>query len=83
MSKTYDIKFAGIDYWNRVGFKVQGLAVYLGDVNKLWNYDDTKEDIDAYYKEHPEELCVFGSTFDKDHDPLGTSIKKDIILNII
>ena len=79
----YNIKFVGIDDWNRPGYKVEGLNVYLGDVDKLFDWNTPKEVVDAYFKEHIEDLVIFGTTFDKGHDPLGTSLKSNIKLNII
>lgn len=81
----YNIKFAGIDDWNRPGYKILGLKVYLGDTDNLFNWEATKEEVDEFYKkdDNIKCLCIFGSTFDKDHDPLGTSVKEGIILNII
>lgn len=78
-----NIKFAGIDDWNRAGYKVEGKKTYLGDVDHLWNWNATKEEVNAYYKEHLDSLCVFGSTFNKGDDPYGANIKEHIKLNII
>jgi hypothetical protein len=80
----YNIKFKGIDDWNRPVYKVLGLNVYIGDVNNLFNWDTPKETVDDFYKkdDNIKCLCIFGSTFNK-HDPLGTNLKKDIILNIV
>jgi len=80
----YNIKFKGIDDWHRPVYKLQGLNVYLGDVDNLFGWEDTKETVDAFYKkdDNIKCLCIFGSTFNK-HDPLGTNIKKEIKLNIL
>lgn len=82
--KEYNIKFKGVDDWNRPVYKVQDLEVYIGDTDNLFNWGDSKETIDAFYKkdDNIKCLCIFGSTFNK-HDPLGTNIKKNIKLNII
>lgn len=77
-----DIVFAGIDWWGRPGYKVVGKNVYVGSVDKLFS-NTTKEEVDAYFKEHLDELVIFGTTFNEDDDPLGTRIKKDIKINII
>lgn len=79
--KEYNIKFKGIDYWGRPVYKVQELNVYIGDIEKLWS-NTTKEEVDEYYRNHLNQLVIFGNTFDED-DPLGTNIKKDIKLIII
>ena len=81
MRDKYDIKFKGIDDWHRPIYKVQDLNVYIGDVNKLFNWDSTKEEVDNYFKDHLTDLVIFGSGFGC--EPLGTSIKKEIKLNII
>ena len=53
------------------------MNVYVGDVNKLFDYGTPKEEVDAYFKEDIGGLVIFGSTFNK-HDPLGTNIKKNL-----
>ena len=82
--KHYNIKFKGVDDWNRPVYRIQGLNVYIGDVNNLFDWGSTKEQVDTFYltDDNIKCLCIFGSTFNK-HDPLGTSIKKDIKLTII
>ena len=82
--KIMDIKFKGIDDWNRPVYKVVDLNVYIGDVDKLFDWDSTKEEVDTYYNTADNINCfvIFGSTFNR-HDPLGTNIKKEIKLNII
>jgi len=82
--KIIDIVFKGIDDWNRPVYKVIDMNVYIGDVNKLFNWRTPKEEVDAYFKtdDNIDCLVIFGSTFNE-HDPLGTNIKKGIKLNIL
>ena len=50
-----DLKFRGIDGWNRPVFKViseKYKSLYFGDINKLWDYDTLVTTINEYYKEH-------------------------------
>jgi hypothetical protein len=79
---TIEIKFKGIDDWNRAVYKVVDKKVYVGSVDKLFDWGVNKEDVDAYFKKHLDELVIFGSTFNKD-DPDGSTIKKDIKIVII
>ena len=83
-----DIKFKGIDYWSRPVYEVIDKNVYIGSLETLFPDkeiapNNTKEEIDNYFREHLDELVIFGSTFDEDEDPLGTKLKKEIIINII
>lgn len=80
--ETYNIKFKGIDDWHHPVYKIEGQNVYVGDVNKLFDWDDTKETVDAYFKDHLDQLVIFGSSFNK-HDPLGTNLKSNITLKIV
>jgi len=80
--KEINITFHGIDYWNRPVYKLEDKEVYVGGLDKLFGYKDTVNDINEYFRANMDELVVFGSTFDEDHDPLGTSIKKSIKLII-
>lgn len=76
-----EIKFKGIDSWNRPIYKVIDKNVYLGSVCTLFDYSIDKSEIDNYFKDNLSELCIFGDTFDC--EPLGTDIKKDINLIIV
>ncbi len=80
--ETINIKFKGIDDWNRPVYKVQEYNVYIGDVDKLFEWEATKEDVDSYFKDNLRNLCIFGNKFNEG-DPLGTNLKKDIKINII
>lgn len=73
------IKFRGIDSWNRPVYKVLAeTPYYIGDVAKLFDFTDTKETVDAYYKNNLKELVYFGEHFDC--EPMGTPLAKDIQL---
>lgn len=82
--KEYDIKFKGIDDWNRPVYEVVGLKAYIGDVENLFDWDATKEQVDKFfmYGTNIKNLVIFGSRFNEG-DPLGAPIKDDIKLNII
>lgn len=67
-TKVFDIKFRGIDDWNRPVYKVVDKQVYFGSVNTLFPDkkiapNNTKEEINSYFKEHTNELELFGSSF--------------------
>lgn len=59
----FDLKFRGIDDWNRPVFKDMDSSLHFGDVNKLWGWEDDKKDIQEYYKNHPFSLEYFGDKF--------------------
>lgn len=87
-TKTLNLEFAGVDYWGRVGYKVQDMDVYVGSVNTIFPNKaiaptGTEEEINDYFRNNIDELVIFGSTFDEDHDPLGTKVSRHIKLNII
>ena len=79
-----NIKFRGIDDWNRPVFKDITRSIYFGDVNKLWVYDELGEDnslVNAYYKEHTEALEYFGDSFNcEPHGGLPPNIKLNVII---
>jgi hypothetical protein len=65
-----EIKFEGIDYWNRPVFRQVDGDNRFGSVDLLCsNTDEVKERISA------DDLVYFGTTFDED-DPQGTPLKK-------
>ena len=80
-----DIKFRGIDDWNRPVFKSTMSNIYFGDVNKLWVYKELGENndiINTYYKQHIEELEFFGTSFNcEPHGGLPSHYKLNIIDN--
>ncbi len=87
MNNTWNFKFEGIDYWSRPVFKCTDNDVRIGSVDILFpdkniapNGEPDK--ISEYFRNHTNDLVIFGSSFDED-DPLGTPIKKSININII
>ena len=87
MANEWNFKFEGIDYWNRPVFKCTHNNVRIGSVeilfpNKELAPNNTAEEISEYFRNHIDDLVVFGSSFDED-DPLGTPIKKSITINIL
>ena len=87
-SKVLDIIFEGIDFWSRPVYRVLDMNVYVGSLTTLFPDKDiapngSKEEIDAYFKEHIEELVIFGDSFDDDQDPSGRKIAEHVKLNII
>ena len=85
---TIDIVFVGIDYWNRPVYKVVNKDLFIGSVDVLLPDvriapNGTVEEINEYFRNNLDQLVLFGSTFDEDHDPLGYKIKNTVELNII
>ena len=82
-----NVKFKGIDFWSRPVFQVEDKELYIGSTETLFPDkkiapNGTAEEITKYFEEHPEELVIFGNTFDED-DPLGTPIKKSINITFL
>jgi GH43 family beta-xylosidase len=75
-----NIKFAGIDSWNRPVFKATNSNNYYGSVTTLFDSYDKKQDIIDYFKRNIYELEWFGTEFDC--EPNG-GLNSDIELNII
>jgi len=75
-----NIKFRGIDDWNRPVFKDIDCGAYFGDVNKLWDYDVKNSEVVNYYKEHLNSLEYFGTKFNC--EPQG-GISRYVKFNII
>jgi len=74
------IKFKGIDSWNRPVFKDVNSNNYYGSVNTLFDYTDSTEKIVDYFNMHMSELEWFGTKFDC--EPYG-GLSKNITLTII
>lgn len=74
------IKFRGIDNWNRPVYKDIDSPNHYGNVLKLFSYDDSKERVDNYHKDHLDELCYFGQHFGC--EPMG-GLNKEIIFKLI
>ena len=81
-----DVKFKCIDDWNRPIFKIQDTKTLLCSVENLFPDDKlyggrTDQHIVDYYKKHPDQLCIFGTSLND--DPLGTRVASFIVLNFI
>ncbi|KAF5080354.1 hypothetical protein DSECCO2_119960 [anaerobic digester metagenome] len=62
----FNLRFVGIDDWNRAVFKNIDSELYFGDTNKLWTYKELGEDnklVNEYYKNNTNSLIYFGSEF--------------------
>lgn len=86
--KEINLEFVGVDFWSRPVYKWQDKEVYIGSVDTLLPDDKvapngTTEEINAYFREHLDELVLFGTSFDSEEDPLGSRINKDIKINIV
>ena len=74
------IKFKGIDDWNRPVFKNIASNSHYGSVTTLFNYDDSAEKVIKYFKDHIDELEYFGDRFGcEPHGGLDKSIKLEIV----
>ena len=66
--KIIEIKFKGVDDFNRPVFKVPEQNIYFGSVNTLLpdpkiNPNGTVEEINAYFRKHTDEIEFFGEKF--------------------
>jgi hypothetical protein len=78
-----EIKFRGIDDWNRPVYQVAGekyKSLHFGSTNTLFEWKDTAETVDAYFKDHMDELEYFGGEFNC--EPLG-GMQKGLTLKIV
>lgn len=75
----FQIKFKGIDSWNRPVFKAIDKKIYFGSVTTLFEYDDDPDKIIKYFKDNINELEYFGSCFDCEPHG-GTTFKYEGIL---
>ena len=66
------VKFAGIDSWNRPVFKDIDRPMYYGSVNILFPYDATEKEV--LEKIRPLDLEFFGISFDC--EPYGSTVKE-------
>ena len=62
-TRNMDIKFRGIDSWNRPVYKVAEKEIYFGSVNKLFSYDATATEVNEYFKANLDDLEFFGDHF--------------------
>lgn len=81
----FNLKFTGIDDWNRPIFTDIDSNVYFGDVNKLWVFQElgvNNENVNKYYKDNPDNLEFFGYDFNcEPHGGLPSNFKLNIIDN--
>lgn len=59
--KIVDVKFRGIDRWNRPVF-ISEYGFHYGSTNRLYDDEEAEEAI-KYFKENPSELEFFGMNF--------------------
>ena len=57
------IKFEGVDNWNRPVFKDLNSSARFGSVDKLFSYDSTSEQATDYFKNNMGEIEYFGQHF--------------------
>lgn len=86
MKLHVDLKFKCIDDWNRPIFRIVDSKVLLCSVENLFPDNElyggrTNQHIIDYYKQYPDQLCVFGTNLDD--DPLGSKVASFIVLNFI
>ena len=67
--KIIQIKFKGIDDWNRPVYKVVDKNIYFGSTEKLFSHNDEKNKIDKFFKENIKLLEYFGRSFNC--EPMG------------
>ena len=59
-----EIKFRGIDDFNRAVYKVDDKpTIYVGSTETLFSFDATKKEVDDYFKDNIQELEYFGRSF--------------------
>lgn len=58
----FDLKFRGIDDWNRPVFKDVDSSIYFGCTEKLFDWNADEKEVIEYFKENPH-LEYFGSSF--------------------
>ena len=75
-----NLKFKGIDHWNKPVFKDVDRKDYYGSVNTLFNEDDSEDKVLAYFKDNIDELEYFGDYFGC--EPMG-GLDENIKLNIL
>ena len=81
-----NIEFVCIDEWSRPIYKYVDRNIYLGSVdilfpNKEIAPNNTVEEINKYFQEHPEEFVYFGTSIDD--DPYGGKFKEEVKFVIV
>ena len=83
MADKLKIKGVGIDDWNRPIFKPENKQkkYYLSDVNNLFDYGATDEQVKEFYKDKDNlrELLTFHG-YSVDSEPNGGMLKYDLKL---
>lgn len=59
----YQIKFRGIDRWNRPVYKVIDKPMYFGSTDTLFSDEAEEETVNNYFKDNTNELEYFGAHF--------------------
>jgi len=78
--KTIQIKFRGIDNWNRPVFKDVNSKNHFGSVNTLFNSYATEDEIINFFRANLGELEYFGNSFGcEPHGGLADNITFEII----
>lgn len=67
-TREFNLEFVGIDFWSRPIFKQEDKEIYFGSTISLFpdrekNPDNTEEGVITYFKDNPEEIEFFGSSF--------------------
>ena len=75
------ISFKGIDYFNRPVYYSDDLNMYFGSLDTLYDYNTSKEEINAYIASNINELLFFGYTFNC--EPNGSKLNPKYKLKII
>lgn len=74
------IKFRGIDNFNRPVFKVIDKNEYYGSVVVLRDYDADPKEVSEYFKERMHELEYFGTHFNcEPHGGMPNNITLEIV----
>lgn len=82
----YYLKFETFDDWSRPVYKLINRQVYIGSIEHLFpdkNVSETNDikEINAYFREHLNELSYFGTIIDD--DPLGKKFSSKAQLIIL
>jgi hypothetical protein len=59
----YQIKFRGIDNYNRPIYKVIDKPMYFGSTDTLFSDEADEEKVNDYFKSNTDELEYFGNRF--------------------
>jgi len=77
--KHINIKFRGIDDWNRPVFKDVDSCIHYGSTNTLFT-NETPEEINIYIRSNIKELEYFGGSFNcEPHGGIPSNYKLNII----